>query len=1185
MICPNCKTDNPEGARFCMQCGTGLVPAHTSGAEPASGFNLDRHIPRELQAKLESARTHGGMAGERRIITILFCDVKGSTAAAGQLDPEEWTEIINGAFERMIRPIYTYEGIVARLMGDAILAFFGAPIAHEDDPQRAVLAALDIQAGAEPYSREVREKYGVACQLRVGIHTGLVVVGEIGSDLRLEYTAIGDAINFAARMEQTAEPGAIQISEETHNLVAPFFDCEAVDDVQIKGKATPVRTFRVLAAKGAPGQLRGVEGLSSPLVGREAELGVLDSRIKELSEGRGAVLAVVGEAGLGKTSLIAAAHRNIREDAQISWVEGHALSYAQSVSYFAWRQVIRKLIGAHENDLPEVVRDKLCYGCECCNLPGGDLPFLEAMLAVESRASLDELMGYEGEALVQRISDAASGYVCAASRQNPLVIVFDDLHWADPASLRMLSDTAKLVGQNPMLFVCMLRPDREAGSWGMVEGLREKLGPSFHEIQLEPLPPEKTNTLLSNLLGLQELPPPVLALIMEKAEGNPFFVEELIRSLIETKQIVRQNSHWQVVGQITKLSLPGTLAGVLGARIDRLPDETRRVLQIASVIGRSFSRAVLSATLDAAPELESHIGRLEQARLVERAGQDGQPGYIFRHALVQDAAYDSMLLKQRRELHRRVGTILEESYKGRSEEYAPLLAYHFHAAGDARALAYSIAAAETASRLYANAEAASHYGRALEIAISTGADKAVIAQLYPKRGGALELGGQHAEALDNYAQMEQFAQTNGDVHLELESLTARSVIYSIFTQMHNPALAEKMLVRALELARQLGDQKTQAKLHWTLMIHYLFSKIVDRAVEHGVQALAMARQTGEPEQLAFVLNDLTRVYTCTGEFDKAYAVVKEARALWRTLDNPSMLADSFGAEAEARFNAGEYDKVLGLAAESLKISLEISNVWGQAYNNMLMGFVYLDQGKADRALALMSDSIRLGDEAGLLASSIGERAELGLAYGSFGAIERGMELARESLAIAKEKMPDWQSLPLAIQVRLHLLNGDVSSADKLAAENSIEPITIPHARYTILVAMAKIELALAKSQHATALSLTDALLADVPVGIRPDIPEVVWRKGSALLGLGRMDEAQQSLLDARSRAEAIGSYHTLWKVLASLAELESRRGKESEAAVLRGQAKQIALEIAASLESAGLEESFLATAQVRALSA
>src|SRR5215216_6018175 len=296
MNCPNCRTVNPETAKFCMNCGSRLaIENESTGGK--SQFKLDRYLPQELITKLEAARSRNSVLGDRRVITMLFCDVKGSTAAAEKVDPEIWTDIMNGVFEYMIRPIYKYEGLVPRLMGDAILAFFGAPITHEDDPQRAVLAGLDIQKGVRSYAEEIRRKHGLEFGLRVGINTGLVVVGEIGSDLRMEYTAIGDAINLAARMEQTADVGTIQISEDTYKLVAPFFDVEPLGEIGVKGKSTPIKTYQVLRAKSTPGRLRGLEGLSSPLVGREVQIASLKDRLKDLDKGAGAVVAVVGEAG------------------------------------------------------------------------------------------------------------------------------------------------------------------------------------------------------------------------------------------------------------------------------------------------------------------------------------------------------------------------------------------------------------------------------------------------------------------------------------------------------------------------------------------------------------------------------------------------------------------------------------------------------------------------------------------------------------------------------------------------------------------------------------------------------------------------------------------------------------------------------------------------------------------------
>src|SRR5262245_28572905 len=336
MNCPSCQTVNPDVAKFCMNCGaslatygerdgTRLVVEGASGGEK-SQFKLDRYLPQELVTKLEAARSRNSMVGERRVITMLFCDVKGSTAAAEKMDPETWTDIMNGVFEYMIRPIYKYEGLVPRLMGDAILAFFGAPITHEDDPQRAVLAGLEIQEGIKSYAEEIRLKHGLEFGLRVGINTGLVVVGEIGSDLRMEYTAIGDAINLAARMEQTAQVGTIQISADTQKLVAPFFELEALGEVEVKGKAVPVKTYRVLGPKSTPGNLRGLEGFSSPLVGREASLDLVEARLASLKIGTGSVVGVIGEAGLGKSTLIATAKKS-HENLGFKWLRGDALSY------------------------------------------------------------------------------------------------------------------------------------------------------------------------------------------------------------------------------------------------------------------------------------------------------------------------------------------------------------------------------------------------------------------------------------------------------------------------------------------------------------------------------------------------------------------------------------------------------------------------------------------------------------------------------------------------------------------------------------------------------------------------------------------------------------------------------------------------------------------------------------------
>lgn len=1178
MNCPNCKTVNPESAKFCMNCGAALGATTGVGEKSQrarAGF-LDQYLPQELITKLQAARSGNSLAGERRVITMLFCDVKGSTAAAENLDPEVWTEIINGAFERMIAPIYKYEGLVPRLMGDAILAFFGAPIAHEDDPTRAILAGLEIQAGIKGYADEMRAKHKIEFGLRVGINTGLVVVGEIGSDLRMEYTAIGDAINLAARMEQTAQPGTVQVTEETYKLVAPLFDFEALGDIEVKGKAAPVKAYRVLKAKQTPGQLRGLEGFSSPLVGRSAQLSLFEGFLNQLGKGAGGFAAVVGEAGLGKSSLVAAVQK-LEAASLVTWLRGDALSYARSTSYFVWRQVLRQSLTAREGDLPTEVREKLRANCEGHGLAADSIPFLEAILSVESPKSLQVLAGYQGEDFVQRMTEAARGFLQALSVESPLALIFDDLHWADEASLALLINLADLVANQRLLFICMTRPDNHKA---FIQQIQDKLGDKFSQVDLEPLQEDQASLLLTNLVGAEGLPALLREQILKKVEGNPYFVEEMIRSLIETKQIVRANSHWRISDKAVTLSLPGTLNGVLSARIDRLPEAAKQLLQMASVIGRTFDLALLRSLSDLNGGLDDRIKTLHQAGLIQPLDAEG---YIFRHVLVQEAAYNSTLLKRRRELHLRIGEILERLYADRLEEYAPLLAYHFYSAEDKRSLKYDLLAGEKAEQLYANAEAAVHYSRALETAKRISAGKEQIGVLYRKIGHVLELEGQHAEALKNYEAMESFAHETDDLPLELESLTSRATIYSIFTQLHSPLFAQKMLVRALDLAQQIGDQASQAKLHWNLMLNYLFSKVIDKAVEHGEKALTIARANGDREQLAFILNDLTRVYTCTGEFEKGYAVVSEARGLWRELENQSMLADSFGAEAEAGFNAGDYARALDCARQSLEISVTTGNLWGQAYNNMMFGFVTLDQGEVDRAISYMEDSIRLGDQAGLVASSVGERAELGWVYGSFGDTEKGFETSSEALTVALAKLPEWKPLPIAMMVRVLLVKGDLKQAEGLAGPKKIEPISIPYARYTILVELANVELALAQKDFAKALAIVDDIRSEIPSTIRTDISEVLWHKAKALLGLGQVEQARPVLIEAQALAEALGSRMSLWRIYSMLNEIDSQAGRQKEAALFREKAKLNVSYIADHLQVPGLKEYFLAKPEVKAV--
>lgn len=817
------------------------------------------------------------------------------------------------------------------------------------------------------------------------------------------------------------------------------------------------------------------------------------------------------------------------------------------------------------------------------------MPFLQAILAVEDEDCLKAVAGYQGEALVAQITGASGGYLRELARRKPLALVLDDLHWADEASLNLLLNIVEFSRNQPILFICMLRPDKEAPSWEAVQKMGRKIPDRFHEIVLEPLPSEQTRLLLGNLLGMKELPEKIQDFIVQKAEGNPFFIEELIRSLIETKQIIRENGHWHVAMGLsggTAIAVPDTLRGVLSARIDRLPEPARHVLQMAAVIGRVFDLRVLER-LTNADDLFAQILQLKQAGLVESASRlpsnlsspqpstDEPQEQMFRHVLIQEAAYDSILLKRRPNLHRQVGESLEALHSDRLDEFAPLLAHHFYAAQDGRSLKYDLLAGEKAARLYANSEAAVHFERALEAAKRIAAPMDQIAQLYSKLGGVLELAGRYPQALTNYESMQQFARENHVPPMELNALMSKATIYATPTALRDAELSEKTSLQALELSRQIGDVTLEAKLNWNLMLNHLHSRHIEQAYEYGQRALAAARRAPDKEQLAFVLNDLGRVHVCRGDFELALAATHEARQLWRQLDNRIMLADNLGAEEEALYSLGSYDELIHLAQEALEICELIDNQWGRSYHRLLLGLAQFERGQSHEAIRMAAESVELGDQAGLIISSIAGRCDLAWIYGWCGATDKALELIDTAIKLTQAHLPDWMAMPVSIQVRLHSLRGDARAAEQAAARVPLEPVSIPYPHYTLMVRQAEIEMTFVRGDFAQALACTDKVLAEMDGLVFGEIPEILLRKAEALLGLGRYEEACETLIQASVLARKQKSNSVLWAILSSLAIAQTRLGRGNEAEENRMQAREIAEAIGECLRPLGLCKSFL----------
>ncbi|MDX1417618.1 MAG: adenylate/guanylate cyclase domain-containing protein, partial [Candidatus Promineifilaceae bacterium] len=684
---------------------------------------------RQKLAQLESGALEKNVSAaklpsERRFVTILFGDIMGSTALAEKLDPEEWTEIMDHVFDYLIEPVERYEGTVARLMGDGILAFFGAPQAHEDDPQRAVLAGLAIIENIQTVREKLGRERGLALAVRVGINSGLAVVGDVGSETAGEYTAMGSAVNLAARMEQTAEPGTVQVSRETYKHAAPLFEWQALGPVQVKGKADPVHTYRPLSLKKRPGPLRGLasHGINSLMVGREQELDQLLDAMRRLESGQGAVVSVIGEAGLGKSRLVAEFRDLAAADREQSprWLEARALSYGSSIVYYAWRQIIRQSIAADESDSAPIVQGRLQTACLRLDYPAEKIPFLAAMLGIERQDDPASAAVKNGENLARHIRDACGEYLRRLAAESTTVLVFEDLHWGDSASLELLADLCDLVIDRPLLILTVYRPDQAAEIQHFRQVAGQKLGRSHIELKLQALPEHVAQALLQNLLVDQDLPRPFVDAIFRKSEGNPLFIEEVVRMLLDSGDLQpvgaeRQNA-WALASKVSESEIPGSLQGLLVARIDQLDEEARHTLQKASVIGRSFYFRVLQRIAAAVSSLEQSVSTLERADLIRLEAKTPELEYAFRHALIQEATYSTILLKERRALHRRAAEAIELLFPEEQDSLAPVLAAHYDRAGmNARALQFYITAGDAAFKLYANADATVHYGQAIAV--------------------------------------------------------------------------------------------------------------------------------------------------------------------------------------------------------------------------------------------------------------------------------------------------------------------------------------------------------------------------------------------------------------------------------------------------------------------------------------
>ena len=864
MNCPTCGHKNPANSKFCLECGNGFASrcaqggaelpaaakfcnecgqaaggrgsrrAVTAGEGGSAGASPSQrapasYTPKHLADKILQSKS--ALEGERKQVTVLFADVKGSMELAEQLDPEEWHTILDRFFTILTEGVHRFEGTVNQYTGDGIMALFGAPIAHEDHAQRACYAALHLRDAVREHANDVRVQHGVPFGVRIGLNSGEVVVGKIGDDLRMDYTAQGHVVGLAQRMEALAESGHICLSEYTARLVTGYFQLQDLGRTKVKGVSEPVGLFDLEGV--GPFRTRldrsRARGLST-FVGRDSEMGLLEAALESAVAGHGRIVGVVAEPGVGKSRLCFEFTERCRARG-IAVYEAHCPAHGKTVAHLPILELMRGYFGLADGDHPRLAREKIAGRLLLLDRAFDTaLPLIWDFLRVpDPERPVEEL---DAAVRQQQLHDFTRRLVRIRSERDPVVLFFDDLHWIDPASDAFLAQLVEAVRGTRTLLLGNFRPEYR-GDWMQRS--------DYQQLPLTPLGSEAIRALLGQLLGSDPSVAALPAVIEARTAGNPFFTEEVVSALIEAEQLLGSPGAYRLVGAVDRVEIPATVQAVLAARIDRLAEREKRVLQTAGIIGKHFARPLLARIIEAhgraplaAAELDGALRLLCDLDFLFERALYPVAEYAFKHPLTHEVAYGSQLQERRRAVHAALARVLEEGH-----EAPALLAYHWDEAGEIEPAAHWHREAALDAGMNDAASAVRHWERVCHLLGQlpetrerlslAAAARAQVLWIEARRGVAPE----RARVL--FEQAQDFAERAGD----LSSLARSRFAYAYYLlssgQPGGPALARQ----ALAEAQRSGDVEVQIAAHWTCAAMGYFAEDLSVAVRQCAAGLEL----------------------------------------------------------------------------------------------------------------------------------------------------------------------------------------------------------------------------------------------------------------------------------------------------------------------------------------------------------
>jgi class 3 adenylate cyclase/tetratricopeptide (TPR) repeat protein len=874
---------------------------------------LQHHIPRELAEKM---RVLGRIEGERKRVTVLCANLGGLTALSERLPQEEKTFLLNDVLLELAESVYPYEGYIDRFVGDAVVAVFGAPISHEDDAERALRAALILRERLEGLNRKWLDRLGHPLSLQLGINTGEVVAGKVGSDLRLAYTVMGDTVNTAGRLQAAARTGQICVSRETYRLTHAGFAFHLLE---------PLSAYELLRARQLPARTRGLHELAQAFVGREEDLSALLEVSQELEAGQGSVVTLAGEAGIGKSRLMGEWQRALGE--RVSWVEGRCFAHTSSVAFGPFLDLLRREAGITGEHSESEARALLRVALEQA-FPADEeaQAIFASLLSLRTSAQeASQLASLSAQGLRQRLFALIERYFIELTQERPTLLVIDDLHWADASSLDLLEHLFALTGRVPLVVACTFRPQQEEAPARLLAQLEARPPRRHVHRPLGPLSQGLSERLVEQLLSTAELPDALRVLIPRKAEGNPFFVEELLLSLIERGALVHGEGGWAVTPLLTSLPVPDTLQGVLMARLDRLPAETKWLAQQASVIGRIFLYRVLMHMAEQTMTADADLGHLEREDLIRERTRDPELEYMFKHAITQEVAYQSLLPARRKELHGKVGQSLEALFSGRRGELHSVIGEHY-LLGECwdRAVEHLLAAGDAAARLYAHPEARVHYREALE----------ALAQLPAE---------------------EPWQRQRVDATLRLVAVSYLA---------EPPEHTLRRLTEAEQLAERLGDMERLARVHYWMGRLLIYQHAFGEALGYFRRVLEEGRHTGDMALLALPSTMVGRVMALRGHFGQARQLLNQAITPLKQAGDTENWLWTLGFLSMTVAVTDNYRTGLQSAEQALQFARGANNLPGISFSQLALTLIFLFSRDLQRMQEAGRAAIDAAEQAG-----------------------------------------------------------------------------------------------------------------------------------------------------------------------------------------------------------------------------